>query len=122
MRSSPPRRCSSVHGPSRVADIAADLRVADPGPSANLNMGEAIPACGPKPLLMQHRMRGPSAGEGPDFASLHPGYKRENVHILNTPNFVSGIGALSAAENASASTRRVSCGAMMPSSHSRAVA
>src|ERR1035437_8157294 len=43
-------------------------------------------------------------------------------YILNTPNFVSGTGALSAAENASASTRRVSPGAMMPSSHSRAVA
>jgi hypothetical protein len=43
-------------------------------------------------------------------------------HILNTPNLVSGIGALSAAEKASASTRRVSVGAMMPSSHSRAVA
>ena len=44
------------------------------------------------------------------------------AHILNTPNLVSGTGALSAAENASASTRRVSLGAMMPSSHSRAVA
>lgn len=43
-------------------------------------------------------------------------------HILNTPNLVSPTGALSAAENASASTRRVSDGAMMPSSHSRAVA
>jgi hypothetical protein len=44
------------------------------------------------------------------------------AHILNTPNFVSGTGAFSAAEYASASTRRVSDGAMMPSSHSRAVA
>lgn len=43
-------------------------------------------------------------------------------HIRNTPNRVSGIGALRAAEKASASTRRVSCGVMMPSSHSRAVA
>lgn len=43
-------------------------------------------------------------------------------HILNTPNVVSGTGALSAAEKASANTRRVSEGAMMPSSHSRAVA
>ncbi len=43
-------------------------------------------------------------------------------YILNTPHLVSGIGAFSAAENASANTRRVSCGAMMPSSHSRAVA
>ena len=44
------------------------------------------------------------------------------AHILNTPNLVPSTGALSAAENASASTRRVSDGAMMPSSHSRAVA
>ena len=44
------------------------------------------------------------------------------AHIRNTPNRVSGTGALSAAENASASTRRVSDGAMMPSSQSRAVA
>jgi hypothetical protein len=43
-------------------------------------------------------------------------------HIRNTPNRVAGTGALSAAENASASTRRVSPGVMMPSSHSRAVA
>ena len=43
-------------------------------------------------------------------------------HILNTPNLVSGIGAFSAAEKHSASTRRVSAGVMMPSSHSRAVA
>jgi 3(or 17)beta-hydroxysteroid dehydrogenase len=43
-------------------------------------------------------------------------------HIRNTPHRVSGIGALSVAAKASASTRRVSAGAMMPSSHSRAVA
>jgi hypothetical protein len=43
-------------------------------------------------------------------------------HILNTPNLVSGTGALSAAEKASANTRRVSDGAMMPSSQRRAVA
>jgi hypothetical protein len=43
-------------------------------------------------------------------------------YIRNTPNFVSGIGALSAADSDSASTRRVSAGAMMPSSQSRAVA
>ena len=41
-------------------------------------------------------------------------------HILNTPNFVSGIGALSAAERLSASTSRDLAGSMMPSSHSRA--
>src|SRR5262249_56137154 len=44
------------------------------------------------------------------------------IYILNTPNRVGGIGALSAAEKASASTRRVSAGAMMPSSQIRAVA
>ena len=46
----------------------------------------------------------------------------QTAHIRNTPNFVSGIGALSVAEKHSASTRRVSAGAMMPSSQSRAVA
>jgi hypothetical protein len=48
---------------------------------------------------------------------------RESMdHILNTPKFVRGIGAFSVADNARASTRRDSLGAMMPSSHSRAVA
>jgi hypothetical protein len=41
-------------------------------------------------------------------------------YILNTPNFVSGTGALSAALNDSASTSRVLVGSMMPSSHRRA--
>jgi hypothetical protein len=43
-------------------------------------------------------------------------------YILNTPNRMSGIGALRVAERARATTRRVSAGAMMPSSHRRAVA
>ena len=43
-------------------------------------------------------------------------------YIRNTPNLVSGIGALSDADKPSASTRRVSAGSMMPSSHRRAVA
>src|SRR5262249_30211623 len=43
-------------------------------------------------------------------------------HILKTSNFVSGIGAFSVAARASDSTRRVSDGRIMPSSHSRAVA
>ena len=43
-------------------------------------------------------------------------------YIRNTPNFVSGIGALSTTEKHNASTRRVSLGAMMPTSQSRAVA
>src|SRR5712691_11958869 len=43
------------------------------------------------------------------------------AHIRKMPNVVSGIGAFSAAEIPSASTRRVSSGSMMPSSQSRAV-
>ena len=43
-------------------------------------------------------------------------------HIRNTPNVVFSIGALRLAEIASASTRRVSAGSMMPSSQSRALA
>jgi hypothetical protein len=46
----------------------------------------------------------------------------DTTYILNTPNRMSGMGALSAADNASATTRRVSAGAMIPSSHNRAVA
>ena len=46
----------------------------------------------------------------------------DTTYIRNTPNRMSGMGALSAADSASATTRRVSCGAMMPSSHRRAVA
>src|SRR5215210_517257 len=45
----------------------------------------------------------------------------EPPHIRKTPKVVSGIGALSAAEIPSASTRRVSSGSMTPSSHSRVV-
>ena len=58
-----------------------------------------------------------ATSEGHTLACALPG-----THILKTPNLVCGIGAFSAAENASASTRRVSLGRMMPSSHSRAVA
>ena len=49
------------------------------------------------------------------------GALRLRSYILNTPNVVSGIGALRAAEIPRASTRRVSSGSMIPSSHSRAV-
>src|SRR2546425_10824714 len=42
--------------------------------------------------------------------------------MRNTPNFVSGIGALKLALSARASTRRVSAGSMTPSSHRRALA
>ena len=48
--------------------------------------------------------------------------RRPPRYIRNTPNFVSTTGAFSAAESASANTRRVSDGAMMPSSQRRAVA
>ena len=45
----------------------------------------------------------------------------QDLYILKTPKVVSGIGAFSAAEMPSASTRRVSSGSMIPSSQSRAV-
>ena len=43
-------------------------------------------------------------------------------YILNTPKRVSFMGAFNAADRPSPSTRRVSAGSMMPSSHSRALA
>jgi hypothetical protein len=47
--------------------------------------------------------------------------RKRTAYIRKTPNVVSGIGALSAAEIPNASTRRVSSGSMIPSSQSRAV-
>ena len=64
---------------------------------------------------------------GHDFAAclrICPSENEErgtHVHIRNTPNFGSGIGALSDADKPSASTRRVSAGSITPSSHSRAL-
>ena len=43
-------------------------------------------------------------------------------YILKTPNLVSGISALSAADRPRPSTMRVSAGSITPSSHRRAVA
>ncbi|MNW14868.1 hypothetical protein D3C71_2132170 [compost metagenome] len=43
-------------------------------------------------------------------------------YMRKTPNLVSSMGAFNAADKARPSTRRVSAGAMMPSSQSRAVA
>ncbi len=54
------------------------------------------------------------------FGHLRSTGRARFSHILNTPNFVSGMGALSAADSDSASTSRVRAGSMMPSSHSRA--
>src|SRR5690606_30396019 len=73
----------------------------------------------------------PQAGEGVgDGRCPNPetgaGRRRSDAatpthYIRNTPNLAGSIGALSEAEIPSASTRRVSAGSMMPSSHSRAV-
>ena len=58
----------------------------------------------------------------PRLAHLGLGSVLHRHHIRNTPNFVGSIGAFSAAERDRPSTRRVSAGSMIPSSHSRAVA
>jgi hypothetical protein len=52
-----------------------------------------------------------------DIRDLRGGF----YYIRKTPNVGGGIGALNAAESASASTVRVCAGSRMPSSHSRAV-
>ena len=75
----------------------------------------------PERLRAQRAPNLPHGAAGP--LALQPVDVDERVphHILKTPNLVCGIGALSAAESPSASTRRVSSGSMTPSSHSRAV-
>jgi hypothetical protein len=49
-------------------------------------------------------------------------YDMHPVYIRKTPNFVFGMGALTAAASPRPSTMRVSAGSMMPSSQRRAVA
>jgi hypothetical protein len=59
------------------------------------------------------------------FASpltLHPSRFPISIHMRNTPNRVGSIGAFAAIASPCASLWRVSRGAMMPSSHSLAVA
>ncbi len=82
----------------------------------------------PQPPKPQQRVRAAStsfdqiASTNPK-GGLHPlAAEDQPNYIRNTPKFVRGIGAFNVALNASASTRRVSFGAMMPSSQSRAVA
>src|SRR5581483_8557636 len=76
-----------------------------PGPRLDL-LGVARGAVGVGLRLLGRLRSGPEA---------HGGY------IRKTPNVVSGMGALRAAERPRASTRLVSSGSMMPSSHRRAV-
>ena len=69
-----------------------------------------------RPLDRHPRPRRSSALSSP-WRTLTPSLD----HMRKTPKVVSGIGAFSAAEMPSASTRRVSSGSMIPSSQRRAV-
>src|SRR4029079_6587987 len=68
-----------------------------------------------------HALSGTHDATG-NLAAIGNEERSEHHYIRNTPNFVASTGALRQAEKASARTRRVSSGAMMPSSQSRAVA
>ena len=68
-----------------------------------------------------HAPRGADDAAG-DLAAIGDQQSVEHRHILNTPKRVGGMGAFNAADSARPSTRRVSAGSMMPSSHNRAVA
>ena len=58
-----------------------------------------------------------------DLAPVGDQQGAEHVgHIRNTPKRVSCLGLFNAADKASPSTRRLSAGSMMPSSHNRALA
>ena len=80
-------------------------------------------------LVDPEGLRAELAAHEPDHASLGldivdvDGLVRHlcSFHIRKTPKVDSGIGAFSAAEIPSASTRLVSSGSMIPSSQSRAV-
>ena len=79
--------------------------------------------------LGHHGHRVQQARRGPGVVARQCGEVGNGVHgegpqphIRKMPNFDSGMGACCDAASPSASTRRVSAGSMMPSSHSRAVA
>jgi hypothetical protein len=77
---------------------------------------------------LRRQRRNPSPGRRLRADSTSPSGRvgarqlQKRSHIRNTPNRVPSTGALSVAENASASTRLVSLGRIIPSSHSLAVA
>src|SRR5580765_1603773 len=74
------------------------------------------------PLVASDRHEHPTVHAELDHDPPAEGFDFEPVaHIRKMPNFVSRIGAFSAAEIPSASTRLVSSGSMIPSSQSRAV-
>ena len=73
----------------------------------------------PEPAARAHDPQRDLAAVGHQDGREHP--TRRHRYIRNTPNGVSGIGALSAAERPRPSTMRVSAGSMIPSSHRRAV-
>src|SRR6185312_6819929 len=69
--------------------------------------------------LAAHEAHGAARAGALELVHTHD--RIAHAYILKTPKVVSGIGAFSAAEIPSVSTRRVSSGSMIPSSQSRAV-
>ena len=117
----PPRRINEIVLGKRAITADTDLRLAR---YFNMSEGFFIGLQTDYELMERKRAIGEKLKAiRPRAACLSDyGMPALRIHILNTPNFVSGIGAFSAAEKHSASTRRVSAGVMMLSSQSRAVA
>ena len=102
--------CDGLVDPVDVPQRAAE-------PEHRLDEFPVVEAGVDRPFVVRDRLgleALPVVREGP-LQLLSP------AHMRKMPNSVSGIGALSAAEIPSASTRRVSSGSMIPSSQSRAV-
>ena len=108
-----PRRCRARHSvaPPRMRG----LRPRRSRPAEN------------KPLIctsLSNEPRSEVESVLPDPATAYRVMRKEStgtVYIRKMPNAVSGTGAFAAAASPSASTRRVSSGSMIPSSHRRAV-
>ncbi len=72
-------------------------------------------------MVLQCDNRGePKEGRNDETSGTNDNQKNTH-HILNTPNFVASTGAFKHALSARLTTRRVSSGAMTPSSQMRAV-
>jgi RNA polymerase sigma-70 factor (ECF subfamily) len=139
---SPPQERAALHAPARVVPTSPPAIAAAPvseraaAPRRPARTPESAPASGrpPAPAASADpelpevavdpaallETAGQEAGT-PKLPALAPAAEAPDAYIRKTPKVVSGIGALSAAEIPSATTRRVSTGSITPSSQRRAV-
>ena len=112
----PPQRATAAATPEPApASRAASHSAGTAGPAASEPAPDPSAGGDAKPAQL------PSAQDARRAALPEAAEPRPRAYIRKTPKVVSGMGAFSAAEIPSATTRRVSTGSITPSSQRRAV-